>query len=126
MRDSGLLHRLLHIDDLDRLATHPSAGRSWEGMIIETLLRGIADLGEPVQPFHYRTRGGAEIDLIPEGDFGLLPVEIKLTSSPPQRALKALNEFIAMHNCPLGVVITGDEQPRQLTERIVALPATTL
>ncbi len=126
LRDSGLLHRLLHIDDPDRLATHPSAGRSWEGMIIETLLRGIADLGETVRPFHYRTRGGAEIDLILEGDFGLLPVEIKLTSAPTRRALKALNEFITMHDCPLGVMITGDEQPRQLTERIVALPATTL
>ncbi len=53
-------------------------------------------------------------------------MEIKLTSAPDKRALRALNEFITLHDCPLGLVITGDEQPRQLTENILALPATTL
>ncbi len=126
LRDSGLLHRFLHIDNPDLLAAHPLAGRSWEGLIIEILLRGLADFGLSVQAFHYRTRGGAEIDLIMESDFGLLPVEIKLTSIPDKRNLRALTEFIAQHNCPLGIVITGDKQPRQLTEQIIAIPATAL
>ncbi len=126
LRDSGLLHRLLHIEETDQLATHPMAGRSWEGMIIETLLRGFSTLGEAVNPFHYRTRGGAEIDLILEGDFGLLPMEIKLTSTPDKRSLRALNEFITMHQCPVGLVITGNDHPRQLTEQIIALPAAAL
>jgi predicted AAA+ superfamily ATPase len=33
-RDSGLLHYLLRIPDVDLLATHPVMGRSWEGLVI--------------------------------------------------------------------------------------------
>ena len=30
LRDSGLLHRLLHLANLDALLGHPQAGRSWD------------------------------------------------------------------------------------------------
>lgn len=123
LRDSGLLHRLLRVDDADQLATHPAAGKSWEGMVVETLLRGLAQAGVDVSPYHYRTRGGAEIDLILEGDFGLVPVEVKATQQAGPRTLRALTEFITHHDSRLGILITNDERARRLDERIVALPA---
>ena len=129
LRDSGLLHRLLRIPDIGMLATHPVVGKSWEGMVVETLLRGFENAGIEVQPFHYRTRGGAEIDLILEGQFGnagLLPVEIKLTQQSDQRALRSLTEFVTSHDCPMGLVINNDERPRWLTEKILAIPAASL
>lgn len=129
LRDSGLLHRLLRIPDATLLATHPVVGKSWEGMVVETLLRGFENAGIAVQPFHYRTRGGAEIDLILEGQFGsagLLPVEIKLTQQSDQRALRSLTEFVTSYDCPLGLVINNDERPRWLNERILAIPAASL
>lgn len=129
LRDSGLLHRLLRIQDIDMLATHPSVGKSWEGMVVETLLRGFENAGIDVNPFHYRTRGGAEIDLILEGQFGtahFLPVEIKLTQQSDKRALRSLSDFVVTHNCPLGLVINNDERPRWLDERILAIPAASL
>ena len=129
LRDSGLLHRLLRIPDTTQLATHPVVGKSWEGMVVETLLRGFENAGIEVQPFHYRTRGGAEIDLILEGQFGtagLLPIEIKLTPHSDQRALRSLTEFVTSQNCQLGLVINNDERPRWLSERILAVPAARL
>ena len=108
------------------LSTHPSIGKSWEGMVVETLLRGFENAGIDVEPFHYRTRGGAEIDLILEGRFGqatLLPVEIKLTQQSDKRSLRSLSAFVVTHGCPLGLVITNDERPRWLDERILAVPA---
>jgi hypothetical protein len=129
LRDSGLLHRLLRIPDTTQLATHPVVGKSWEGMVVETLLRGFENAGIEVQPFHYRTRGGAEIDLILEGQFGtagLLPIEIKLTPHADQRALRSLTEFVTSQNCQLGLVINNDERPRWLSERILAVPAASL
>lgn len=129
LRDSGLLHRLLRIGDAEMLSTHPVVGKSWEGMVVETLLRGFENAGIDVNPFHYRTRGGAEIDLILEGQFGganLLPVEIKLTQQTDKRAMRALSEFVVTHNCPLGLVINNDERPRRLDERILAIPAACL
>jgi predicted AAA+ superfamily ATPase len=129
LRDSGLLHQLLRLEDPGLLSTHPMAGKSWEGMVVESLLRGFGNAGLDVRPFHYRTRGGAEIDLVLEGRFGradVLPVEIKLTQQTDKRGLRALAEFIAMHDCPLGLIINNDERPRQLEERILTIPAASL
>lgn len=126
LRDSGLAHRLLQIPDADGLATHPLAGRSWEAYAGELLLRGFAAAGIQVTPSHYRTRGGAEVDLVLSGEVGILPVEIKLGATTEARALRGLAEFIAMHDCPLGLVINNDEKPRLLAERIVSIPAAAL
>lgn len=126
LRDSGLLHRLLQIPDADALATHPLAGRSWEAYAGELLLRGFAAAGIQAMPYHYRTRGGAEVDLVVAGEVGTLPVEIKLGATTEARSLRALAEFVAAHDCPLGLVINNDEKPRLLTERIVSIPAAAL
>jgi predicted AAA+ superfamily ATPase len=129
LRDNGLLHQLLRIADSQMLATHPVVGKSWEGMVVEQLLRGFENAGFDVQPFHYRTRGGAEIDLILQGQFGSaqwLPIEIKLTQQGDKRALRALAEFVAANDCPLGLVINNDERPRWLDDRILAIPAACL
>ena len=129
LRDSGLLHRLLRIADAELLTTHPVAGKSWEGMVVETLLRGFGNAGIEVKPFHYRTRGGAEIDLILEGQFGTancLPVEIKLNQHGDKRALRSLSEFVLAHDCPVGLVINNDERARWLDDRILAIPAACL
>lgn len=122
LRDSGLLHRLLHIGDAEQLAAHPVQGRSWEGMVVETLLRGFENAGIRVVPYHYRTRGGGEVDLVLEGDFGLLPVEIKLASQTDKRALRSLVEFVGMHGCPFGLVVNNDEKPRLLSDHVLAMP----
>lgn len=129
LRDSGLLHRLLRIADAQMLATHPVVGKSWEGMVVETLLRGFENAGLDVEPFHYRTRGGAEIDLILHGQFGkaqVLPIEIKLTQHGDKRALRCLSEFVIANNCPLGLIVNNDERARWLDERILAIPAACL
>jgi hypothetical protein len=126
LRDSGLLHRLLQVPDADALAGHPLAGRSWESYVGEQLLRGFAAGGADVQPFHFRTRGGAEIDLLLQTESAVLPVEIKLGTQADARSLRALQAFVAEHDCPLGLVINNDEKPRLLAERIVAIPTASL
>ena len=80
IRDSGLLHTLLRLEDLEPLLGHPVAAMSWEGHVIENLLR-VAPAR--VQPSFYRTAGGAEIDLLlemPGG--GLWAIEIKRGGAP--------------------------------------------
>ena len=62
LRDSGILHALLGIPSLDALLGHPVAGASWEGFVIETLIRAAPDSLTP--PGFYRTATGVEIDLI--------------------------------------------------------------
>ena len=38
MRDSGLFHALLGVNDWHALMGHPKAGASWEGFAIEQVL----------------------------------------------------------------------------------------
>jgi predicted AAA+ superfamily ATPase len=61
VRDSGLVHALLDIEDRDELAGHPVVGASWEGFVIENLL---AVAPPRTSASFYRTAAGAEIDLV--------------------------------------------------------------
>jgi uncharacterized protein len=63
VRDSGLVHTLLRLDTLDDLLGHPVAGASWEGFVIETLLRAAP---ERTAASFYRTATGVELDLVLE------------------------------------------------------------
>lgn len=61
IRDSGLLHKLIGIFSADDLLSHPIAGTSWEGFVIENFL---SLLPKGVEAWFYRTAAGAEIDLV--------------------------------------------------------------
>lgn len=122
VRDSGLLRHLLRLPDREALATHPYRGRLWEALVAEELLRGLTGRGLSFDAFFYRTRRGAEVDLVLDGEFGLLPVEIKYGQSVSLRELRPLRDFVREHRCRLGLVITNDESPRRYTESIVGVP----
>lgn len=61
LRDSGLVHALLGIRTLEDLLAHPVVGRSYEGFVVENLLRVLPEGGEA---YFYRTWAGAEVDLV--------------------------------------------------------------
>src|SRR5690606_5964792 len=63
IRDSGILHALLGLETVDDVLSHPIAGMSWEGFVIEQL---IAAAGPERTPLYFRTEKGAEADLVLE------------------------------------------------------------
>ena len=82
VRDSGILHALLGIEDHNALAGHPVVGASWEGFVIENLL---AVVPERTQASFYRTAAGAEIDLVldlPKGERWAIEIKRGLTAKP--------------------------------------------
>jgi uncharacterized protein len=82
VRDSGIVHALLAIGDRDALLSHPVIGMSWEGFVVENL---IASARASVTPYFYRTRRGAEIDLLlvwPGGDKWAIEVKRSLHPRP--------------------------------------------
>ncbi len=126
LRDSGLLHALLRIPDQEALLTHPQMGSSWEGMVVEEVIRQLNGLGVGHQYAHYRTAGGAQVDLVLEGDFGLVGVEIKHSSTIGGHGLRSLKGFVDQHKARVGVVIQNDIAPRLYDDRIVGIPFTHL
>ena len=81
VRDSGVVHALLGLEDDHALAGHPVAGASWEGFVIENLLATAP--ARTVASF-YRTAAGAAIDLVRElpGRSAPWAIEIKRSLSP--------------------------------------------
>jgi hypothetical protein len=126
LRDSGLLHALLRIPDGDALLSHPQMGPSGEGMVMEEMIRQLNGLGIGHQYAYYRTGGGAEVDLVLEGGFGRIAVEIKHTSTMGGRDLRGLRDYVVGHKTRLGVVVNNDVAPRLYEDRIVGVPFTYL
>jgi hypothetical protein len=79
IRDSGIVHALLGLPDLESVLAHPVAGASWEGFVIEQLLTASTQ----AEASFYRTSHGAEADLVLSyGKGETWVVEIKRASSP--------------------------------------------
>jgi len=75
------------------------------------------------QYYYYRTRNGAEVDLIIEGNFGILPIEIKYGMDVKLKQLTSLKRFITENNLPFGIVINNSEEVMMLTENVIQIPA---
>jgi len=125
-RDSGLMHHILQIPNYKRLLSHPQMGKSWEGLVIEEILRTLNAAGIGYSAYYYRTSGGAEIDLILEGKFGLIPIEIKHTQTINSKHLRSVKDFIETFDCPFGLVINNDEKLRSYEENLYGIPFSTL
>lgn len=78
IRDSGILHALLGIEDLQALYGHPIYGASYEGYVIENIIVQL----HRWQASYYRTSNGAEMDLVLEKGIRTIAVEIKASMSP--------------------------------------------
>ena len=79
VRDSGLVHALLGLVNLDAVLSHPVAGSSWEGFVVEQLINAAPW----AQASFYRTSNGAEVDLILEFRGGQTwVIEVKRSSAP--------------------------------------------
>jgi predicted AAA+ superfamily ATPase len=92
IRDSGILHALLGIENKNGLFGHPVFGSSWEGFVLENILSAYPKHN----PFFYRTSSGVEIDLVLERGTKRIAFECKASKSPAlskgfYRALKDLS-----------------------------------
>lgn len=78
IRDSGLLHGLLQVEDLGRLLGHPAAGASWAGFAIEQILTAAPSR----DAYFWSTHTGAELDLLLLRGGKRIGFEMKLADAP--------------------------------------------
>ena len=116
LRDSGILHFLLGLDEMTELAMHPRYGASWEGFALEQMLLAHGERGA----YFYGTQRGAELDLLLLRRGRRWGFEFKCTDAPrTTKSMRVVLEDLGLEH--LWVVYPGDlEYP--LTEEITALP----
>lgn len=78
--DSGLVHALLNLRTLSDLEGHPKVGASWEGFVLEQLIRRLGVRAD--ECYFWATHAGAELDLLIVRGRQRLGYEIKRTSTP--------------------------------------------
>jgi predicted AAA+ superfamily ATPase len=115
-RDSGILHTLAGLRNLEQVLGHPICGASWEGFCIEQIL-GL--LPKSMTASHYRTHAGAEVDLVIENaDGGILAVEIKRTLSP--KVTPGLVESMETLKADRGAIIIPEGESYPLSKKVTA------
>ncbi len=102
IRDTGLLHTLLNIQDKRGLEGHPALGLSWESFV----LLQVMDHCHDIYDYHfYRTHDGTEMDLVlTKGGKPVITAEIKYSSAP--KRTKGMLEAIKDLNCERNFIIT--------------------
>jgi predicted AAA+ superfamily ATPase len=119
-RDSGLLHQLLGIRSHAALLAHPKCGASWEGFVVEEVLRVV----QPDEHYFWATHQGAELDLFMIKDGRRLGVEVKRADAPT--LTPSMRIALADLDLDQLIVIYPGSQRYELTKRVTAVPANAL
>ncbi|MFZ2097593.1 MAG: ATP-binding protein [Anaerolineales bacterium] len=116
LRDSGLLHCLLNIQDKHTLLGHPKVGASWEGYVIEQVLQIL----RPSEAYFWAVHRSAELDLLLFHKGKRYGMEVKFSEAPEiTRSMQtALHDLDLSH---LWVVYPGVDD-YQVEKKISILP----
>ena len=124
LRDTGFTHYLAGIDSREALLRSPQVGHNFESFVIEEIIKGIQATEVTRWDYYYfRTKNGAEVDLVLEGKFGLLPIEVKFGHQTKLKQLTSLQQFVKRYELPLGIVINNSTEVKMLAEQIIQIPA---
>ncbi len=120
LRDTGLLHELLGINDPAALLRHPKSGASWEGFALDQILR----IAKPDAAYFWATHAGAELDLLMIKDGRRIGVEFKRADAPQLTAsMRIATQDLALD--ALYVVYPG-ERRYGLADKTEAVPLSAL
>ncbi len=118
LRDSGLCHRLLSINQERELLGHVKLGASWEGFALENLVAHLNVSAHEI--FFWATHAGAEVDCVWQNKGALWGAEFKYSDAPTltKSMIIAVNDLKLRH---LWVIYPG-EKAYPLNDKISVLP----
>lgn len=120
VRDSGLEHALLGISSERMLMGHPKCGASWEGYVIEEVLKAT----QPDEHYFWATHQGAELDLLLIKRGRRVGVEIKFADAP--KITPSMRTALTDLRLDRLWVIYPGELRYSIAPRVEAVPATQL
>jgi hypothetical protein len=120
VRDSGILHQLLGVPTERDLLAHPKCGASWEGYVIEEVLKVL----QPDEAYFWATHNGAELDLLAIKDGRRLGVECKRVDAP--RLTPSMRTALADLDLEHITVVYPGTTRYPLHDRVTVVPAALL
>jgi uncharacterized protein len=123
--DTGVACYLQQINSPDALAKHPLLGAMFETYIVNQIIRLSSELIMPPKFYHWRTNGGAEVDLLLELNGEFYPIEIKCKTKLTKFDAKSLQAFRDSYpNLTInkGVIIYCGKECMLLNQNTLALP----
>lgn len=124
-RDTGIACSLQRISSADSLAVSPMFGAMFETWVVNSIFRQTLLMSTPPQLYHWRTTGGAEVDLVMELDGRLYPVEIKsktVLSGHDVSGLQAFRRTYGPDKVGPGIVIYAGRECYRINQDTLALP----
>ena len=116
LRDTGLLHALLGVPSFGQLEGHPKLGASWEGFVVEEILRLVGERNA----YFWGTQSGAELDLLLLAGGQRYGVEVKYADAPGvTKSMRIAIDDLRLRR--LFVVYPGQES-YDLDAKITVLP----
>jgi hypothetical protein len=123
--DAGLAAHLLSVRGWSDAVRQNLAGPLVETLVAQHALAYCETASRPTLVFHYRSHGGAEVDLVLERGQRLLPLEVQLSDTVRAGDVKGLIGFLSdFPAAAYGVVLYGGAAILPIARRVVALPLT--
>jgi predicted AAA+ superfamily ATPase len=118
LRDTGLLHHLLNISTPHDLDNHPLRGASWEGFVIEDLIRRERLANPFTQFFFWRTATGQEANLVFDRGTSRIAIEIKANSATNSHDARKLEATLDDIGADAGWLVGIGGESAALTPRV--------
>ncbi len=122
-RDTGLLHFFLGIHGPRELDVHPARGASWEAFVVEEVISALQIAAPEANVHFWRTGTGDEVDLLLRHGSRLVPVEIKLHSTPSPADAGGVRRCMQDLGCKRGYVVYPGSEDYSLGGGVTAIAA---
>ncbi len=91
--DVGTLCYLSGLKDPEHAASGPMGGTIFETAVVTEIFKTIISRGIEPQMYFWRTSSGMEVDIVVESNYRVVPIEVKLSSTPRPAMAQSIKAF---------------------------------
>lgn len=125
LSDTGLVCATQIITSPESIGGHPLWGALFETAVIHEVRKLSRSLAFMPAMYHWRSHGGAEVDLILEMDGKFFPMEVKSNSRPGKKdgaGIEAFRQTYPRLKIQQGLIIAPTNETYPISEDIVVIP----
>lgn len=122
--DTGLVCYLQNILTADALISNPIWGAVFETFAVNLIIKQLSRFSVSPQLFHWRTSGGAEVDVVIEMNGRLFPIEIKAKTKISGHDVRGIQAFMDTYkdkSAP-GIIFYAGRESYKIKKNVWLIP----